>query len=325
MLHPEEVSKWKRGEQIYPLYVEISPTSLCNLHCNFCALDFIKRGDGLDELFVNFGQMAYLGVKSIMFAGEGEPLIHPKIDWMAQQAKSYGIDVALTTNGLLLKRSLSLEILPVMSWIKISLASAVRSTFNKICGVDGIVNLQRVLENLYEAIQIRNNIKYNCDIGVQMLVTEENEFDIGYTIETVRDLGADYIVLKQYSKHPASGNVHKTPGWKENFTTLSTDSFKVIQRDPVDIHLYDRCYGLPFWSYIASNGDVWACSAHMPDERFVLGNIYKSKMEGIWAKENYERVQKLIDVSKCRVGCRMNKCNEYLHELINPNQHVNFI
>ena len=45
------------------------------------------------------------GVKSIMFAGEGEPLLHPDIADMVNYAKQCSIDSSFTTNGVRLSRS----------------------------------------------------------------------------------------------------------------------------------------------------------------------------------------------------------------------------
>lgn len=335
MLHPDTVCKWKNGDQIYPLYVEISPTSLCNYKCSFCALDFMKRGDslGYDTAMSAIHQMADLGVKSIMFAGEGEPLrwlnnqnVYNFIN-LVQYAKAVGIDTALTTNGSLLDDNMSFHLLPIMSWIKVSLSSAVPTTFANMSGFDrrsGMGMLGKVIQNIWQAVELRNEFKHKCDIGIQMLVTEENENDIETTIILARELGVDYIVLKQYSHHPASLNDHKTPAMVD-WTWMSTSKFQVIQRDPIIGHAYDKCYALPFWSYISSNGDVFACSSHIPDPMFLLGNIYKDKLVDIWHKRNYDLLQEKVDINQCRTNCRMNKCNEYLSEIINPNRHVNFI
>jgi len=330
MLHPEVVCKWKAGEQIYPIYVEMSPTSVCNYKCSFCALDFIKRGASLGTVETKdvIYQMAGLGVKSIMFAGEGEPLAHKDFVFIAQYAKQMKFDIALTTNGSMLSQDIAYDLLPVMSWIKVSLSSSVFSTFCKMSGLDrkrGVAMIGQTLLNIYEAVEIKKAFKHKCDIGVQMLVTEENVNDISHTIITARELGVDYIVLKQYSHHPSSINQHKTPVIDSLYENMGTEDFKVIIRRPVFGHAYDMCHALPFWSYIASNGDVSACSSHIPDPRFILGNIYRDRMIDIWAKMNYRQVRAAIDVTKCRTNCRMNACNEYLHEVLNPGPHVNFI
>ena len=82
MYHPERVAEWKEKGDCYPVYVEIGPTNACNHNCVFCALDWV----GSDKTFIDkdvmsstLEDMAKNGVKSIMFAGEGEPLLHKNI------------------------------------------------------------------------------------------------------------------------------------------------------------------------------------------------------------------------------------------------------
>jgi radical SAM protein with 4Fe4S-binding SPASM domain len=337
MFHQERVLEWKNGHHIYPVYIEMSPTSLCNYKCSFCALDFIKRGKSicLDSAKKSIDEMAKLGVKSIMFAGEGEPLLNPAFIGMSFYAKTQGIDIALTTNGSMMSEDVSYELLPIMSWIKVSLNSIVPSTFSKMSGLDlmaGKVVLAYVVANIHKAVTIRNKLKHSCSIGVQMLALEDNMNDIEFTAKIMKELGVDYFVIKQYSKHPASVNNLSDKYYGEIYkhavhvsSSLSDNNFKVVVRDKVSERSYDICHALPFWSYVASDGNVWACSAHMPDERFIMGNIYKQEMKDIWSKINYERVQSSIDINQCRIGCRMDKCNQYLHEIVHPSKHVNFV
>ena len=331
MFHNERVLSWKNGYHIYPVYIEMSPTSLCNYKCSFCALDFIKRGKSicLDSAKKSIDEMAKLGVKSIMFAGEGEPLLNPAFIGMSFYAKTQGIDIALTTNGSMLTSDVSYELLPIMSWIKISFNSIVPSTFSKVSGLDikaGKRILAQTVINIYDAIEIRNKMKHSCNIGVQMLALEENAMDVEFTALMMKELGVDYFVIKQYSQHPASLHECKKSSFSFNFCKYLEDkNFKIIIRDELIEKNYDKCHALSFWSYIASDGNVWACSAHMPDERFIMGNIYKQEMKDIWSKVNYERVQSSIDINQCRIGCRMDKCNRYLHEIVHPSKHVNFV
>ena len=103
MYHPERVAEWKEKGDCYPIYVEIGPTNRCNHGCIFCALDFLENGtDMIDTniMISTLENMANHGVKSIMFAGEGEPLLHKDIGLFTQKAKGYGLDIAITTNGV---------------------------------------------------------------------------------------------------------------------------------------------------------------------------------------------------------------------------------
>ena len=38
--HPERVADWMAGNNIYPICMEISPSSSCNHRCQICAFDY---------------------------------------------------------------------------------------------------------------------------------------------------------------------------------------------------------------------------------------------------------------------------------------------
>src|SRR3990167_6458018 len=83
-MHPERVAQWLGGNkrEVYPIYVEISPVGHCNHRCTFCAVDYIGyKSRSLDVIKLKQAllEMGIKGVKSIMFAGEGEPLLHKNI------------------------------------------------------------------------------------------------------------------------------------------------------------------------------------------------------------------------------------------------------
>ena len=99
--HPKRVADWLSNKPIYPIYVEVGPSGLCNCRCIFCSVDYI----GYQNRFLETGmlkerltEMARLGVKSIMFAGEGEPFIHKDMAEIVVHTKKAGLDVAITTN-----------------------------------------------------------------------------------------------------------------------------------------------------------------------------------------------------------------------------------
>jgi len=40
--HPERVAEWLRGENIYPISIEVGIVGRCNHRCIFCAFDYLK-------------------------------------------------------------------------------------------------------------------------------------------------------------------------------------------------------------------------------------------------------------------------------------------
>lgn len=112
--HVERVNDWLKGIDIYPVYIEISPTGHCNHRCIYCALDFMEyRPASLDRgiLKKRLYEMGSRGVKSVMYAGEGEPFLHKDISGIICDTKKAGIDVAVTTNAVLFTKKLADETL----------------------------------------------------------------------------------------------------------------------------------------------------------------------------------------------------------------------
>ncbi|MDH4101591.1 MAG: radical SAM protein, partial [Nitrospirota bacterium] len=82
IFHVDRVARWQRGEDVFPIYAEISPIGACNHRCTYCALDYMEYNPrSLDTgiLKTRLTEMGRLGLKSVMYAGEGEPFLHKDI------------------------------------------------------------------------------------------------------------------------------------------------------------------------------------------------------------------------------------------------------
>lgn len=344
IFHPALVSKWLKGEDIYPIYMEISPSGACNHRCIFCALDFV----GYEARFLDasilkerLSEMGNLGVKSIMYAGEGEPLLHRNIADIILHTKKAGIDVALTTNGVLLSKSLFEQIAGSVSWIKVSINAGTPETYGRIHKTKQD-DFQRVMQNLEEAARAVKDSGLNCTLGAQAVLLPENAGEMETLAEKIKGIGLKYLVVKPYSQHLKSHTqLYKEIEYsvylplKERLERLNDDDFQVVFREHTMKKLrrlkrgYGRCLALPFWSYIDSAGNVWGCSAYLGDDAFRYGSIYENTFEEIWKGERRRESMKMVrtdlDPSVCRVNCRMDEINLYLWELTHPSPHVNFI
>jgi len=344
LYHPDRVARWNAGENIYPLYMEISPSGSCNHRCTFCALDFMeyqKRFLDTATLKARLTEMGRLGLKSVMYAGEGEPFLHKDMAEITRHGKSAGIDQAFTTNATLMTPKISEQILGVTSWIKVSCNAGTPESYAAIHRTKA-AHFGMVLKNLEAAVEIRRANGYACTLGMQILLLPEVWGEVAQLARTARDIGLDYLVVKPYSQHPQS----HTDGYKdtdyqdidalaEELEAVRTENFQPILRRNT-IHKwqqkersYKRCLGLPFWSYMDAGGNIWGCSMFLNDERFRYGNIHEQGFQEIW--EGGKRAKALdwfqteFDPAQCRINCRIDEINRYLWELKNPSPHVNFI
>ena len=344
MYHVSRVKSWQDGELIYPIYMEISPIGACNHRCVFCGLDFMGyklRKISHEVMGKILPEMAGLGLKSIMYAGEGEPFLHQDIGRIIRLTKQQGIDVAVTSNGALMNPDLAEEILPFCSWIKFSVNAGTPDTYARIHGTRAR-DFDKVIKNLSHAAFYRKKHDVRCTLGIQILLLTEVEDEIETLVALAREIGMDYLVVKPYSQHPQSiTRKYQDISYKKYYDlgkTLekyNTDRFSVIvrlntmQQWDAAGKGYDRCLGLPFWSYIDAGGNVWGCSMYLNDDRFLYGNINEDTFQNIWEgdrrKKSLELAENSLSVDTCRVNCRMDNINRYLWELKNPNDHVKFI
>lgn len=329
MYHPERVASWMLGLDLAPIYMEVSPSGLCNHRCSFCALDFMGYQGGFlqTERLVNFLKDASkAGLKSVMFAGEGEPLLHKDFAEIVQTASAF-LDVSITTNGTLFDDPES--IIPYCKWIKISINSGNAQNYAEIHRCKSS-DFEKVIKNLRQAVEYRNWSKSKCTIGAQAVLLPENKDYIFQLAQLSRDIGLDYLVVKAHSQHPLSKNqitvdcAGKFVNMQKTFRAYSTDSFKAVWRtDSISNkdRTYQECNALPFWSYLDTKGNLWSCSNYLGVDGYDYGNIYEQSFEEVWQNRSIPT----ICLDKCRDNCRMDKANEYLWELKNPQEHVNFI
>ncbi len=333
--HPHRVAQWLEGKDdwekakhIYPIYVEVSPSGGCNHACSFCGIDYVLEWgkqqpkipmiDGA-LLRERLAEMSSLGVKSVMMAGEGEPLLHREINAITLSASEH-MDVAFTTNGVLLDQ---LECLDMCTWIKISVNAGKPETYAKVHHTK-VKDWDRVWINIHKAVQRKGN----CTIGVQMVCLPENAGEEAALQQMCDDAGVDYCVFKPYSQHKMS-ITKQYEGYKP--INLPKSGKVVVREEAIrtEAHGYEKCNSTPFfWSYIQANGDVYSCSAYLLDERFRLGNINGETFLSIWQgerrKANWELVTRNLDIAGCRVNCRMDKANRYLWGF-DHQQHINFV
>jgi GTP 3',8-cyclase len=352
ILHPVEVSKWyeakddwEKLKKIYPVYVEISPYGGCNHRCTFCALDYM----GYENISLDFNvlkdtlsDMAQKGVKSVMFAGEGEPLLFTNLDLLVEHCSKIGIDTSLTTNFVPSNKKAVQRFVENCSWIKVSLNAGTAKTYAAVHQAKE-VDFDRVMENLRSALEYKKQNNLKCTIGVQMLLLPENKDEAVVLAKRCKEIGVDYLVIKPYSQHLSSEtkryediDYSNMMDIQKEVEAVSDENFSVIfrantmQKYVEKKQPYDKCHSTPFfWGYIAADGKVFGCSAYLGKDEFCYGNVYENKFSDIWEgekrKESYYYIQNELDIKNCRVNCRMDEVNRYLWRLKNPQEHDNFI
>ncbi|MEK6913069.1 MAG: radical SAM protein [Nanoarchaeota archaeon] len=340
MYHPERVSEWRKNGDCYPIYIEIGLTNSCNHKCIFCALDFLNtKGVFIDRevMLKAIKEMGEKGVKSIMFAGEGESTLHPDIGLFVKTAKDSGIDVSITTNGAAFNNEKIKQCLPYLSWIRFSIDSGSKENYSLIHGTSPD-DFDKLIENLKECVRIKRENNLKVIIGAQFLMIPQSMNEAIKLTKILKDIGADNLQIKPYSKHPDSindliMNSQEYNKIEEQLKEFNSDSFKIFFRKETIERIqgginYPECYGIPFFALIDALGNVVPCNLFYGNEEFTYGNLHEKSFSEIWASEKRKEILKKLKergCESCRKGCRLDVINRYLYRLKNPFEHDNFI
>ncbi|MDD5066878.1 MAG: radical SAM protein, partial [bacterium] len=274
IFHVDRVHQWLNKKQIYPVYAEISPTGLCNLRCVFCAYDYMEYAQrSLETKRVKklLKEVSGLGVKSIMYAGEGEPLLHKDMAEIALTTKANGIDTAIASNGTLFNSDFSRDVLGALTWVRISLNAGTGQTYSLIHKAAPKM-FHTVMQNLTDMVRVKKDRGLNTTIGVQCIVLPQNQGEILPLARTLKEIGIDYFTVKPFIQHPESINKKTDQGLsmemlrqlEKDTESLNNGPFRIYYRYHSMLKLkeprpYQYCLGLPFFTLIISNGDVYAC------------------------------------------------------------------
>ncbi len=340
--HLDTVEDFLSGKDIIPIHAEISPTSLCNQRCKFCYRDFDghKSQSLSEEVFSNLlKSMAETGVKSILLAGDGEPLLNKYTPEAVVLGKSSGMDMALNSNGVLMTQEIIEKTLSSLTWLRFSVMSPKEETYEKIHGVKSD-QLLMAIDNIKKCVEFKKKNNLAVTIGIQQVLLRENAEQVFEEAQLAKNLGVDYYVLKPFSKHnenayDSDDDLHiRYQEVLKKAGSLSDDSFTSIIRwntfQDKGIREYHKCYGIPFVAQVGADGGFYSCCPFFGVERFSFGSLYeKSFKEILFSQQRKDVIKDIIDNvdvhKKCMTYCRHHQINRFLWPLKNPPVHVNFI
>ena len=354
--HKERIQAWRKGERIAPITIDCALTRRCNYRCIYCygqlqANDEKKMTK--DVIFRFLDDAAEIGVKAISFVSDGESTCSPHFYDAILRGKANGLDMAVGTNGYLLKEERLTEILPALTYIRFNMSAAEPKRYASIHGCDESCFAQ-VCRNIRACVRIKKEKKLDVTIGLQMVFLPSFADQVIPLAELGKELGVDYTIFKHCSDDEAGTLGVNYEQYKQyvdllkEAQTYSTQNYEVAVKWSKILsggkRKYSCCDGPPFIMQFSGSGLVAPCGMFFNDKyaRYHIGNIADKPFKEIWKSERYWEVLRLISSgefdarSMCGTLCLQHKVNEFLwdlkHGLVKletppgaPPRHVNFI
>lgn len=183
-------------------YIEI--TARCNLDCATCVRQVWRDAPG--EMDLETFQAAIAGLRAfptlrrLTFGGYGEPLTHPRFPEMLSLAAGLGVELTLTTNGLLLDAAMARRLIAArLGTVVVSLDPMHVQAYERAglqAGVD------RVLDNLRMLREVgREQSSVLPRIGFEFVATRRSVEWLPRLSTLAREVGATAVLISNLLPH----------------------------------------------------------------------------------------------------------------------------
>jgi radical SAM protein with 4Fe4S-binding SPASM domain len=293
-----------------PIYLQIEPTSRCDLNCIMCPRqrNLAKHSDMTLKGYLQI--LDQTKPFYVNLTGYGEPLLNQEILEMIKESKKRGIYVNMSSNFTLLSQSEAVKLAQTgIDLVKLSLDAAKAETYRKIRGAD---LFELVVKHASNFSEIAHRIGRPA---FQMVYTlqRDNLPEIEGIVGLAKTINVDYLFVKPLLVGNLSSNEGLLIGNLERDTAnkhlrqasrlskelkVNTNLSSLVSHVSTewDRHVTGKYNSsstctLPFYScYISSEGGIRIC-CNADSAEYDLGNVYDDGFQNVWNGEEYRSLR----------------------------------
>lgn len=311
-----------------PNFAQIEVTTYCNLKCSTCREFEDQFGEGgmiskhmtLEKFREILSKLPYL--TNLRLNGIGEPLLNPQLFKMINYASSKGIRTNFVTNGTMLKKDATAELINSgLNLLIFSIDGAGKETFERVRAGAKFDEVCQNIRNIVGIKKERDCVKPH--LAVMTTVSKENIRELPEIVSLVNSLGIKNIILK--------GMI---PSVKELEAKIVSDDeiYRFISRaQETANNLQMNLHSSPFkrisekktspenpgcmwpWTstYINVDGWVTPCCNLFDSSMINFGNIFEKDFKIIWNNKDIQKFRSRLKIDEARICYKM--CDLYLY------------
>jgi len=287
-----------------PRVIYLTVTERCNANCVMCDAPKGKEDMPLEQYKKLVDKVSKWS--PIIHINAMEPLLHPYIEEMVHYAKSKGVRVVLTTNGLLLEHhALGLQPLELL-WASIDGVGELHDSIRRVPGA-----YDKAVRGIESALRV------GIPTGVSYCINEYNYGNLVETAEAMKELGVQRMVfnhLNYYDWKPKDVDTSTLMlqlqevgrGFSKFATCLPDLEWSAYVQAwyhqpqkavPVGS---GTCGAMKHGSQIVPSGD-----AHVAFRCFapVMGNVFKDGILKVWNSKPYREFRQSMNVVGAAPDC----------------------
>jgi radical SAM protein with 4Fe4S-binding SPASM domain len=268
----------------FPTFLQVEPTTLCNLRCTYCpvSLELPKATGHLDPaLFEKVVDEMGEYFLTLVLWGWGEPFVSPHVYDIVRYAKKRGIHVISSTNGHLFARGDHARRL-VESGIDsliVSIGGATEESYVRLRGV----KMEEAFDGVRRIVEERKRQQSSTPfVSLSMIVSQYNEEEIPILKHTAQSLGVDALSLKGMNTctvRPETQEDHPLPSNPDYRRFRYQGKERVRAKE-------NPCKALWQKTNLRWDGQITPCTYDFDGVR-AMGQVKTSSIASIWRNAAY--------------------------------------
>lgn len=286
-----------------PLFMQIEPTSICNLACSNCTRPQTPSA----HAEISASQLDYIlsrfpSIKFVKLQGLGEPLLHSQFHDLVKVLHSRGVSISTTTNGTLLASNPHFceSICDHMFNTSVSIDALTPVLFEKLrkgAKFDEVINGLRCLAFF------RGKRSFPL-IGINFVASHINYSEIDKLYKICTDLQIDYVTIVPVENWttPLDNIYEKNRDFIKSSREKESEIIKryhSLKKKLIRVGTYVQLkkkkggrLGKCFWPfqaiYISADGYIKPCCMRM-HHKYSLGNVFDQvNVNDLWNGPQYQ-------------------------------------
>ncbi|MEM2740188.1 MAG: radical SAM protein [Candidatus Bathyarchaeia archaeon] len=301
----------KLDEKAHPRSMMVEVTTRCNFSCTHCFRfslhGRLRLGDMSRATYRRVvDEASMIGIKRLIISGWGEPMVHPDILWMVEEAKSNGLEVNLNTNGYLIEGYADSLWKLGLDELTVSIDSPDPLLYEEIRSGGDLKSVSKGLERI-KLLKLEN-LSAKPKVNIHFTLSSMNSHLVESMLGYASHIGACSLVVSNYIAINKEDEAFSLIGklWdKELFVKLGYIAFNVnvnVIKPCMDVSTQVRC---PFIEsralYVRWDGTIAPCINYAHPwtptvkgiqrqiEPITFGDLKIDGLRSIWMNEDYAK------------------------------------
>lgn len=325
----DNIIKWHKGKGnlLPPPGATIDPTYVCPLNCDWCNFAHMNNKNprhilSKEHIFKLVDLLVEWGVLSCCYAGGGEPFVHESMADIIKYTHDKGLEVGISTNGVLLKTRDMEAMSKYARFCGISVDAGTQKTWCKAKGSSPAA-WKMLMKNIKGFSSIIK--KSNLNFTFKFMISPLNQNEILKACELARKLGFDTF----FARPCAIENIPTFRGREEKIwfdvglieeqiercEELEDKNFRVfLSKNRVNYQYkrtinFERCYATPLIAQFGADGNVYLCIDSRGRKDRTLCKHFEIRQ--VWGSRKHREMIESINMDTCP-RCAFGNYNEQI-------------